>query len=60
LDDPDVGVLFQKVCGEAVAQRVNGDRLAQIRLASGHAAGRLQRRGADRPIPVPTDYAIRT
>jgi hypothetical protein len=43
---------FEQVRGEAVAQRVNGDRLAQIRPACGHAAGRLQRRGADRPIPL--------
>src|SRR5205814_7884030 len=31
---------------------VNGDRLAQIRLACGYPAGRLQRRGADWPIPL--------
>jgi hypothetical protein len=52
LDDADVGAGFEQMRGEAVAQRVNGDRLAQIGLVCGHAAGPLQRRGADRPIPL--------
>jgi hypothetical protein len=33
LDDADIGAGFEQVRGEAVAQRVNGDRLAQICLA---------------------------
>jgi hypothetical protein len=52
LDDADIGSGFEQMRGEAVPQCVNGDRLAQIRLAPGHAAGRLQRRGADQPIPL--------
>ena len=34
LDDADIGAGFEQMRGEAVAQRVNGDRLAQIRLAA--------------------------
>jgi hypothetical protein len=52
VDDADIGAGFEQERGKAVAQRVNGNRLAQIRLARGHAAGRLQRSGADRPIPL--------
>src|SRR5437660_2509700 len=52
LDDADIGAGFEQVRGEAVAQRVNGDWLAQIRLARRHPAGRLQRRSADRAIPL--------
>ena len=59
LDDADIGAGFEQVRGEAVAQRVNGDRLAQLCLACGHAAGRLQRRGADWPIPLTAGLANR-
>jgi hypothetical protein len=63
LDDADIAAGFEQVRGEAVAQRVNGDWLVQIRLAGGQAAGRLQRRGTHRPIgqlKVETNFLART
>src|SRR5713226_665701 len=46
LDDADVHPLFQQVCGEAVSQRVDRDRLIQTGNFNSKAAGALQ--GANR------------
>ena len=44
LDDEDVGARLEQVGGEAVAQRADGDRLAQVGASRSLPAGLLQRR----------------
>lgn len=48
LDNPDVGPAFHQMRREAVAQRVDGDRLVELRRARCDTAGRLQGCRADR------------
>ena len=52
LDGADVGAGLQQVGGEAVAQRVRGDRLAESRLRPGRSAGDLAAHGV---IGLPGD-----
>src|SRR6202795_3055112 len=42
LDDPDVGSVLQKMCREAVAQRVQRDALGQARSLHRRPAGGMQ------------------
>ena len=49
LDHPDVDPLLQQVGGEAVAQRVHGDRLVEPGGLDRLAAGALHRPCRDRP-----------
>jgi len=48
LDDADIGATLQQVGGEAVAQCVNGDALAETRRGTRRSAGSMQHDRVDR------------
>src|ERR1700681_3563600 len=54
LDDPDVGSVLQKMCREAVAQRVQRDALGQARSLHRRPAGGIEHGLIDRMIFVAT------
>ena len=52
LDDADVGAGFEQMGGEAVAQRMDGDRFAELRRRPRGAAGPLQHARVERPALI--------
>ncbi len=54
LDDTDVSASLKQVRGEAVPQRMDGDRLAQLGLPCRLPAGLLQRGDAHRLCRIMT------
>ena len=52
LDDADIGATLQQVGGEAVAQCVNGDALAETRRGTCRAAGGMQHDRVDRMLGI--------
>ena len=52
LDDADIRTILQQMGGEAVAQCVNGDALAETRRGTRRAAGGMQHDRVDRMLGI--------